>query len=127
LKIPLSNKPDSADLFGENVVANPLEEQFVRESVLLSLQQDSVGARILDANERRSMSQRENNIDRALLQLLVAECKDEDHGAKALEICGLFRQKRTLDLAVKAAVKFGQAVLAQKIGELRDAMDVDEE
>jgi chromosome transmission fidelity protein 4 len=53
------------------------------------------------------------------------ECQDDDRGAKALEICGLFRQKRTLELAVKVAVRYGKLVLAEKIGELRGNMEMD--
>lgn len=94
--------------------------------MLLALQQDGTAARVTDADERMAMAKRENAIDKALLQLLILECKEEDHGEKALEICGLFRQRRTLDMAIKAAVKYEQAVLAEKIGELRDAMELED-
>ena len=73
------------------------------------------------------MAKRDNNIDKTLIQLLVLECKEEDRGAKALEICGLFRQKRSLDMAIKVAVKYNRTVLAQKIGELRDRMEMEED
>jgi len=72
------------------------------------------------------IANRENNIDRALLQLLMMACK-EDKDEKALEICGLFRQKRTLDMAVKVAVKYERTVLAGKIGESRDTMELEED
>jgi len=73
------------------------------------------------------MSKCVNAIDKTLLQLLGLECQSEDYGPKALEICGLFRQRRTLELAIKVAVRFNQGVLAEKIGELRDRMEVEEE
>ena len=98
----------------------------MRHGVLLSLQQDSAEARIIETQEQLDISNRENNIDRALLQLLMMACKEEEQGAKALEICGLFRQRRTLDMAVKVAVKYERSVLASKIGELRDAMDLED-
>jgi chromosome transmission fidelity protein 4 len=103
-----------------------LEETFVRESVLLSLQEDYAAHTTTDANDRIEMAKREATIDKTLLQLLASECQDEDRGAKALEICGLFRHRKTLDLAIKVAVRFNKGVLAQKIGELRDQMEVEE-
>jgi chromosome transmission fidelity protein 4 len=99
----------------------------MRNSVLLSLQQDSAAARVIGSEERLEIVDRENMIDRALLQLLMVACKEEDQGAKALEICGLFTQKRTLDMAVKVAVKYERSVLAGKIGELRDKMEMEED
>jgi len=99
----------------------------VRNSILLSLQQDNASARSLTSEERLEIIDRENGIDRALLQLLMMACKEEDQGAKALEICGLFRQKRTLDMAVKVAVKYDRSVLAGKIGELRNSLEMEME
>ncbi|KAF8544478.1 hypothetical protein BDD12DRAFT_772341 [Trichophaea hybrida] len=124
-KIPLSNK--SAEEPEQATSADALEETYLRHGVLLSLQQDSAAARILNIEERMEISNRENNIDRALLQLLMMACKEEDKGERALEICGLFRQKRTLDMAVKVAVKYERTVLAGKIGELRDSMELEED
>lgn len=94
--------------------------------MLLSLQKDYGTHTVTSANEKMEMVKRENIIDKTLIQLLGLECQDEDHGAKALEVCGLFRQRRTLDLAIKVAVRFGRTVLAEKIGELRDETEVDE-
>jgi chromosome transmission fidelity protein 4 len=124
-KIPLSNKP--AETLEEPNSADALEETYMRNSVLLSLKRDSAAARVVDAEERLEIVDRENKIDRALLQLLMMTCKEEEQGAKALEICGLFSQKRTLDMAVKVAVKYERPVLAGKIGELRDKMETEED
>ena len=65
-------------------------------------------------------------IDRALLQLLAVECK-EDHGEKALELCGRFvMPERALELARRVAGKYGRGVLGEKIGELMGGgMEVD--
>ena len=122
-KLPLTAKPTAPEAGSSEA----LEEQAMREGLLLSLQQDSTAARVLRSEEQVEMSQRENTIDRALLQLLMLTCKEEDHGAKALEVCGLFRQRRTLEIAVKVALKYERTVLARKIGELRDEMEMEEE
>lgn len=98
----------------------------MRESVLLTLQEDYADNTVTTSSEKVEMTKRVNMIDKTLLQLLGMECQDEDHGAKALEICGLFRQPRTLEMAIKVAVRFGRTVLAGKIGELRDQMEKDQ-
>lgn len=97
----------------------------MRESVLLTLQRDSAAYTTTTASEEVEMTKRKNTIDKTLLQLLGMECQDDDRGAKALEICGLFRQPRTLEMAIKVAIRFGRTLLAEKIAELRDQMDLD--
>jgi len=122
-KIPLTSKNEQPE---EPNSTEALEETYMRHGVLLSLQQDSAEAGTIETQEQLDISNRENNIDRALLQLLMMACKEEEQGAKALEICGLFRQRRALDMAVKVAVKYERSVLARKIGELRDVMDLED-
>jgi len=119
-KIPLTGK--STETVAEPNGSDALEETYVRNSILLSLQQDSATARSLTADERMEIVERENGIDRALLQLLMMACKEEDQAAKALEICGLFAQKRTLDMAIKVATKYDRSVLARRIGDLRNSL-----
>jgi len=119
-KIPLTGKP--TETVAEPNGSDALEETYVRNSILLSLQQDSATARSLTADERMEIVERENGIDRALLQLLLMACKEEDQEAKALEICGLFVQKRTLDMAIKVAAKCDRSVLVRKIGDLRNSL-----
>lgn len=120
--IPLtSTAPEAAEAPKSDV----LEERFVRESVLHSLQEDFAAHTTTTTEEERELARCENVIDKTLLQLVAMECQDDDHGAKALEICGLFRQKRTLELAVKVAVRYGKLVLAEKIGELRSTMETE--
>lgn len=116
--MPISNKPEEeADKVAE------LEETYLRYNTLLSLQQDRANGRILDSEEQVEIVNRRNNVDRALLQLVIKACIEEDQAAKALEICGLFTQRRSLDLAARAAIKYNRQVLADKIGELRDQME----
>lgn len=116
--------------------SDSLEQTIVRDSLLFSLASDAAGSRILDAEERAALAKKESSIDRALLQLLMMVCKEgEESGGKALEICGLFRSPgRSLDLAVKIAVKMERLVLAGKIKGLKEnleeeegGMEVDEE
>ncbi|KAL7270941.1 DNA polymerase alpha accessory factor Mcl1 [Rhizina undulata] len=126
-KVPLSSKPNAENPASATPDAGILEETYVRESVLATLQEDLAGNATISGNDRLEMARRENNIDKTLIQLLMLECKDENRGAKALELCGLFRQKRSLDMAVKVAVKYNRTVLAQKIGELRDRMEMEED
>lgn len=86
-----------------------------------------MGDRPATSAEGHQKAERENAIDKALLQLLAIECRD-DHGEKALELCGLFsRPERTLDLAIKVAMNYHRGVLAGKIGQLREelAMEID--
>ncbi|KAI5800257.1 WD40-repeat-containing domain protein [Peziza echinospora] len=119
-KVPVTSA--SADITSSNPALGH-EETVVRETVLLSLLEDFVGDRASTSIEGHQKSRRENAIDKALLQLLAMECKD-DHGEKALEICGLFTQpKRTLDLAIKIAMKYNRGILAGKIGELKASLE----
>ncbi|KAH8147278.1 uncharacterized protein LAJ45_08756 [Morchella importuna] len=120
--IPLTSTAPSA---AEAPKSDALEETFVRESVLHSLQEDFAAHTTTTTEEKRELVRCENIIDKTLLQLVAMECQDNDRGAKALEICGLFRQKRTLELAVKVAVRYGKLVLAEKIGELMGNMEMD--
>ncbi|RPB00040.1 WD40 repeat-like protein [Choiromyces venosus 120613-1] len=125
-KIPLSTTSTPPTDSSTSSKTDTLEETYVRESILLTLQEDFAAHATTDAEDRMEMSKRVNAIDKTLLQLLGLECQSEDYGPKALEICGLFRQRRTLELAIKVAVRFNQGVLAEKIGELRDRMEVEE-
>ncbi|TGZ83268.1 WD40 repeat-like protein [Ascodesmis nigricans] len=131
-EMPLSNpkpKPEGSEetSSSEPFTTDDLEQTYLLSSTLLTLQTDSASNRVLDADDRISIAKGENGIDRALLQLLMLACKDEAMGERALEICGLFKQKRTLDMAVKVALKYERTVLAGKIAELRDEMDMEEE
>lgn len=98
--------------------------------MLCSLQEDFAAYTTTTADQKSDLTRRENIIDKTLLQLVAMECQDDDdRGAKSLEICGLFKRKKTLELAVKVAIRYGKVVLAEKIRELMDdmeEMDVDE-
>jgi len=113
-KIPLSSSTSTSNQ------SAPHEETLVRETLLLSLLEDLVGRRPATSEEGHAKLTREHAIDRAILQMLAVECRD-DRGEKALELCGLFRDRgKGLELAGRIAVKYGRGVLAGKIAALRE-------
>jgi len=100
-----------------------LEEQFVRGSVLLDLHGDLVENSKATSAQRNEVGQRELEVDKVLLQLLAAECREgEEKGMKALEIVGLMKDRtgRMLDAAGKIANRFGRDVLVDKITALAE-------
>lgn len=103
-----------------------LQEEYVRSSVLVSLKEEHAASTATTAEDRMELGKLENAVDKALIQLLALACREDDKGERALEICSLFRQKRSWDLAIKVALKYDRMVLAEKIGERRDEMDLDE-
>lgn len=94
--------------------------------MLLSLKEDLISATAATHVEKTELARKEVGLDKILLQMLALECRDEDKGSKALEIVGLMRQSRTLDMAVKVAVKYERTTLAEKISQLRTEMDLDD-
>lgn len=100
-----------------------LEEQFVRNSLQISLLDDLVAATRATTAQKQALARRELDVDKALLQLLAAECREgEERGMKALEIVGLMRDRsgKMLDAAAKIASRFGRDVLRGKIEELAE-------
>ncbi|EKG21079.1 hypothetical protein MPH_01623 [Macrophomina phaseolina MS6] len=100
-----------------------LEEQFVRQSLHLSLLDDLVSATRASTAQKQALARRELDADKTLLKLLGAECvAGEERGMKALELVGLLRDRsgRMLDAAAKIAQRFGRDVLRGKIEELAE-------
>lgn len=85
------------------------EIQMVQDSVLSTLAEDAE-----DENEARRLDE---NIDRNLLQLLNLACKNEQD-ARALDLCELLRNTRSLDGAVKIAGHHNRINLAERIGRI---------
>ena len=120
-KIPLTGT-------AEPITANSMpdfEERFLRESILHSLADDLVANTSATREEQADLGKREMAIDRLLVQMLAIECKDEDRGDRALEIVGLMRQRRTLDMAIQVAGKYDRTLLAEKIAKLKDRMEIE--
>ncbi|KAK6528701.1 hypothetical protein TWF694_003943 [Orbilia ellipsospora] len=122
-RVPVSNPPDEDA--SKNDTMSKLEESFVRESILVSLTEDLVEHTRDADNERREVARRNISIDKILLQMLALECKEEEKRSKCLEIVGLMRQPRTLDMAMKVAEKYERHQLVQKIEEMRNQMEED--
>jgi len=100
-----------------------LEEQFVRRSVLCDLQRDRVQYTKATTAQRMDVTRQEVEVDKVLLQLLAAECREgEEKGMKALEIVGLMQDRtgKMLEAAGKIAARFGRDVLGEKIVELAE-------
>lgn len=110
----------------ENATVNEgprLEESFVRNSLMLSLLEDLLGATNATHSQRAELSRREIEVDKSLLQLLNVECREgEERGMKALEVVGLMRDRggKMIEAAGKVAGRYGRTVLQEKIGELAE-------
>ncbi|KAL9094146.1 MAG: hypothetical protein Q9165_003561 [Trypethelium subeluteriae] len=121
-QLPLTSKTkvNDDDLDNEK---QTLEESFVRNSVILSLLEDVVNITNASHSQRSELARRELEVDKVLLQLLAAECREgEDKGMKALEIVGLLRDKsgKMLEAAGKIAARFERDVLGDKIREMAE-------
>jgi len=139
-KIPVSNRQkdsdsDTMDDVDEESEQQRLEEQFVRYSVMLDLQSDLVENTKATSAQKAEVVQKEVEVDKVLLQLLAAECREgEEKGMKALEIVGLMKDRtgRMLEAAGKIANRFNRDVLVDKITQLAERrlvglVDEDEE
>jgi chromosome transmission fidelity protein 4 len=129
-KIPLSsassknrdNDDDEMDTDDGNE-AHKLEHAYVLNSVLATLLEDLVETTHASHTQRIEMSKRELEGDKALLQLLAAECiQGEERGMKALEIVSLMRNGngKMMDAAQKVALRYGREILAEKISDLAE-------
>ncbi|KAI9725504.1 MAG: hypothetical protein M1828_003175 [Chrysothrix sp. TS-e1954] len=119
--LPSSNgKEEETGLANET---RRLEENFVKADILHALQADLVAATHATSDQQWELSQKSLEIDKALLQLLGANCREgENRGMKALEIVTLLRDKRPkmLEAAGKVAARFEQHVLGEKIRDLAE-------
>ncbi|KAI9846187.1 MAG: hypothetical protein M1837_004301 [Sclerophora amabilis] len=128
------NEDNNNNSSNSNSISSPaneiakLEESFVRNTLFLSLLQDqTTTTKTTTTNKRHSqraeLARRELDVDKILLQLLAAECRDgEERGMKALEIVGLMRDRsgKMVEAAGKVAGRFGRRVLEEKIRELAE-------
>lgn len=126
-RIPVSSSADK----DESTPEAGLEESFVRHSLILSLLGDLVDATTSTSAQRVELARKEVELDKVLLQLLAAECREgEERGMKALELVGLMKDKggRMVEAAMKVAGRYGRSVLEEKIREVgeRRAMGVEE-
>ena len=124
IKIPLSSTKGSSNEQSEDPAeGQDLEESFMRNSLLLSLQEDLVTSTNASHHQRTELARREMQVDKALLQLLNVECREgEERGMKALEIVGLMKDRngKMIEAAGKVAGRYGRTVLQEKINELAE-------
>jgi chromosome transmission fidelity protein 4 len=98
-----------------------LEERFVRQSVEAAQMTDLLESTHSSHSQRTELARKEVEIDKILLQLLAAECREgEERGMKALEIVELMRDRtgRMIEAAVKVAGRFGRGLLEEKIRDI---------
>jgi chromosome transmission fidelity protein 4 len=126
-RIPLSTPPkDAVDDDGEAVAGTEqqnLEHAYVLNSVQFSLLEDLLSSTHASTAQKMELSRKEVELDKALLQLLAAECREgEERGMRALDIVQLMRDRtgRMLEAATKVASRFGRDVLVQKINDVAE-------
>ncbi|KAI0181959.1 WD40 repeat-like protein [Hypoxylon sp. FL1284] len=141
-----SKHPDAMDLADgtpepeadgdEESETRNLEQQYLLKGIAAAQLQDVVESSRSGAGssaQRSGLARLELEVDKTLLQLLAAECREgEDRGMRALELVRLMRDRtgRMVEAAGKVADRYGRAVLGDKIrelGELRaDGEDEDD-
>ncbi|RMZ17722.1 hypothetical protein D0860_00292 [Hortaea werneckii] len=124
-RIPVSDPPtaNEEDDDRDDAQQKTLESQLVLASVNHSLQQDLVENTNATSAQKSELPVLEREVDKALLQLLAAECREgEERGMKALEIATLMRDRsgKMLEAAGKIAQRFQRGVLDSKIREVAE-------
>ncbi|KAI0390075.1 minichromosome loss protein [Xylariaceae sp. FL0594] len=112
-----------------------LEQQYLLKGIEAAQVRDLADA--TTRAERHELAARharlELDIDKALLQLLAAECREgEDRGMRALELVRLMRDRtgRMVEAAGKVADRYGRTILGEKIrevGEMRVNGEMEED
>lgn len=108
--------------------ARKLEQQFLLNTLSAAQLRDSAGDELQTPvggrhAQRSALARLELEVDKTLLQLLAAECREgEERGMRALELVGLMRDKtgRMFEAAVKVAERYGKNLLGEKIRELAE-------
>ncbi|KAK8191003.1 chromosome segregation protein-like protein [Phyllosticta capitalensis] len=114
-----SDDEDTADLSEPQ----SLESSHLLQSTLHSLHADTLATTTSTASQRAALARSEVELDKLLLQLLAAECRDgEQRGMKCLDIVSLMRDRsgKMVDAAMRVAARFGRDVLSDKIAELAE-------
>ena len=122
--IPISSSSSGEDEKDTDIARqHSLEEQYVRYSTQHSLLEDLVQHTNATSTQKTDVAMMEREIDKALLQLLGAECREgEERGMKALEIAALMKDRtgKMLEAAGKIASRFQHDILGEKITELAE-------
>ncbi|KAK9235116.1 WD40-repeat-containing domain protein [Lipomyces kononenkoae] len=96
-----------------------LEEQYLRDNVLLQLYKDSALSASgsedgLEDDQKDEISRRELGIDKTILQLLHIACRTGQHG-KAYGLLSMIYKQQALEAANKIAQRYQMTALAEKI------------
>jgi chromosome transmission fidelity protein 4 len=123
-QIPLApSGSDEEDEDKELAVMRGLEEQYVRNCLQYTLLSDLVENTNATSSQRAAVGVMEREVDKVLLQLLAAECREgEERGMKALELAALMKDRtgQMLEAAGKVASRFRRDILGDKIKELAE-------
>jgi chromosome transmission fidelity protein 4 len=120
---------DSDDGDDENAEDDPhaetrkLEQNFMLKGVQAAQVRDLLESTAGGHMQRTLLSRLELDIDKTLLQLLAAECREgEDRGMRALEMVQLMRDRtgRMFEAAGKVAERYGRTILGEKIREVSE-------
>ncbi|RBQ72120.1 hypothetical protein FVER53590_11546 [Fusarium verticillioides] len=98
-----------------------LEQQFMLHNVKAAQLRDLMEATSGSHTLRSQLSRLELDIDKTLLQLLAAECREgEERGMRALEMVQLMRDRtgRMMEAAGRVAERYGRTILGEKIREV---------
>ncbi|KOS22314.1 Minichromosome loss protein 1 [Escovopsis weberi] len=105
----------------EHAETRRLEQDFLLKGIQAAQLRDLIDASAANHAQRSQLSRVELDIDKALLQLLAAECRQgEDRGMRALEMVELMRDRtgRMMEAACKVAERYGRTILGDKIREV---------
>lgn len=119
-KGPQEDDPEEAPARNDG---EKLEEAFVRQNVLLSLFQDLLSSTNATTGQRAELARKELEIDKTLLQMLAAECREgEERGMKALELVQMMKDSngKMLEAAVKVAQRYDRGILEDKIRDMAE-------
>ena len=125
-EVPVAAAPRKADGDGdeemdgvdERDATARLEEAFVRGALMHSLAEDRAGATRADAEEQRAVTRAEVEVDKTLLQLINAACRDGDEQSpRALELAKLLRDGagRMVEAAAKIAARYERWGLEKRV------------
>lgn len=125
-QIPLTSDPnpereDDDEPLDDAGELRKLESDYALRSILTAQEQDLIESTKSTHAQRTALARMEIDIDKTLLQMLAAECREgEERGMRALEIVSLMRDRtgRMIEAAGKVAERYGRTVLVEKIREI---------
>lgn len=105
----------------EESESKKLEQEYMLKGIQSALLRDIVENTSGNHTQRSMLSRLELEIDKTLLQLVAAECREgEERGMRALEMVELMRDRtgRMMEAAGKVAERYGRNLLGEKIREV---------